>query len=330
MSSNLDQLPPANRILSLLFMSIVSSTLALSPIISSPLIYNQKESNLPLAEIDNQGEHVSEIDNQGAPLSAFLPLIPNVAFGQTDNGQDQPSSSFSLTVTAASCAVPGGGPPTNGDDVIFGGSGTDTINGGNGNDELHGCDGNDTLLGGNGQDKLFGENGDDFLNGGNAKDELTGGPGADTFDCGNADDIVHDFNAAEGDKFVNKNPPPATITTVAGSTCENAIFIDTTPPDTTITSAKDGQNNNVPNGGNNPTNSVTFEFTGTDNVGVDHFVCQLTGPTPSAASTCTSPKSYTGLADGSYTFSVFAVDPAGNADLSPATWEFTVAVDQIP
>ena len=32
------------------------------------------------------------------------------------------------------------------------------------------------------------------------------------------------------------------------------------------------------------------------------------------------------LIDGDYTSSVFAVDPAGNADLSPATWEFTVAV----
>ena len=32
------------------------------------------------------------------------------------------------------------------------------------------------------------------------------------------------------------------------------------------------------------------------------------------------------MIDGDYTGSVFAVDPAGNADLSPATWEFTVAV----
>ncbi|TLX89001.1 MAG: hypothetical protein E6K94_11240 [Thaumarchaeota archaeon] len=71
---------------------------------------------------------------------------------------------------------------------------------------------------------------------------------------------------------------------------------------------------------------MTFTFTGTDNIGVDHFVCQLTGPTPSAAANCTSPKSYTGLADGSYTFSVYAVDAAGNADPTPATWTFTVGV----
>ena len=88
---------------------------------------------------------------------------------------------------------------------------------------LHGCDGNDDLFGGNGEDKLFGEDGDDFLSGENAKDELTGGPGADTFDCGNANDVtIRDFNADEGDNFVNKDPPPATISTIEGSTCEKA------------------------------------------------------------------------------------------------------------
>ena len=35
---------------------------------------------------------------------------------------------------------------------------------------------------------------------------------------------------------------------------------------------------------------------------------------------------FDGLTDGDYTFSVFAADPAGNADPSPATWDFTVAV----
>ena len=57
----------------------------------------------------------------------------------------------------------------------------------------------------------------------NAQDELTGGPGADTFDCGNANDVqFRDFNAAEGDYFVNKDPPPDRISTADGSTCEKA------------------------------------------------------------------------------------------------------------
>ena len=33
---------------------------------------------------------------------------------------------------------------------------------------------------------------------------------------------------------------------------------------------------------------------------------------------------FTGLLDGDYTFSVYAVDAAGNADPSPATWTFSV------
>ena len=44
------------------------------------------------------------------------------------------------------------------------------------------------------------------------------------------------------------------------------------------------------------------------------FACQLDGGGYSA---CTSPKSYSGLADGSHTFQVRATDTAGNSDPCP-------------
>lgn len=68
------------------------------------------------------------------------------------------------------------------------------LNGGNGNDRLVGSHGNDTLLGGNGNDTLLGGDGDDLL---------VGGAGADVFDfsTSNGNDILKDFNAAQGDRI---------------------------------------------------------------------------------------------------------------------------------
>ena len=42
--------------------------------------------------------------------------------------------------------------------------------------------------------------------------------------------------------------------------------------------------------------------------------------------TATNPKSYANLAVGTHTFTVYATDPAGNADASPATYQWTVIV----
>jgi arylsulfatase A-like enzyme len=64
--------------------------------------------------------------------------------------------------------------------------------------------------------------------------------------------------------------------------------------------------------------SVTFAFTAEAGASL---TCSLDG---AAFTTCTSPTSYTGLADGSHTFSVVATDAAGNVG-PPATFTWTVS-----
>ena len=51
------------------------------------------------------------------------------------------------------------------------------------------------------------------------------------------------------------------------------------------------------------------------------FECSLDGD---AFASCSSPKSYTGLSEGSHTFSVKATDAAGNTDATPASRSWTV------
>jgi hypothetical protein len=86
-------------------------------------------------------------------------------------------------------------------------------------------------------------------------------------------------------------------------------FTDTTPPDTTVDSGPAGD---VP--------STTALFSFSSNESGAHFQCRLDAASYAA---CTSPTSYSGLAAGSHTFSVRAIDAAGNVDPTPAgrTWQ---------
>ncbi|MCO4748243.1 MAG: hypothetical protein KC912_25845 [Proteobacteria bacterium] len=88
--------------------------------------------------------------------------------------------------------------------------------------------------------------------------------------------------------------------------------VDTTAPQTQIDSGPAGLI---------AVDEVSFSFSGTDNVGVDHFTCRVDDGETVA---CTSPHTHTGLTEGPHTFRVTAVDLAGNADASPAERSFTV------
>ena len=93
------------------------------------------------------------------------------------------------------------------------------------------------------------------------------------------------------------------------------IPADTTPPETTISSAPPTTTTSTSAG-------LTFSSTESSST----FECQIDG---GAWATCQSPKSYSGLALGAHTFSVRAIDPAGNVDASPAavTWTVVTAPD---
>lgn len=86
--------------------------------------------------------------------------------------------------------------------------------------------------------------------------------------------------------------------------------LDTTPPETTIDSGPSGTVN---------TGSATFTFSA--NEPVQTFRCRLDG---AAATDCSSPKTYSGLTNGTYTFEVAAVDVAGNTDQTAASRTWTV------
>ena len=88
--------------------------------------------------------------------------------------------------------------------------------------------------------------------------------------------------------------------------------VDSGAPDTSITVGP-------PAGGTITTASTSFSFTSPE-LGAT-FECKLDAR---AWGACPSPKDYTGLGDGSHTFSVRAKDAAGNTDATPASRTFTV------
>lgn len=114
-----------------------------------------------------------------------------------------------------------------------------------------------------------------------------------------------------------------TATDIAGNTSSAQTVnwtIDKTGPTTTISSATTGSVSST---------SASFSFSATDSGGgtVASYQCQIDG---AAYATCTSPKAYTGLSQGSHTFYVRAVDSVGNTGTAvTSTWVVDTVVPTV-
>ena len=86
--------------------------------------------------------------------------------------------------------------------------------------------------------------------------------------------------------------------------------VDTTPPDTTISEKPSDPSTAA---------DATFKFSATDSSGVARTECSYDS---APYATCTSPKTYPDVDDGSHTFRVRGVDNVGNVETTPAvhTW----------
>ncbi|MBU8897756.1 OmpA family protein [Corallococcus sp. M34] len=114
-------------------------------------------------------------------------------------------------------------------------------------------------------------------------------------------DGSHTLQVRARDAAGNVDPTPASYTWT----------VDTTPPDTSFTSTPPAVSNS---------SSGTFDFNSNE-TGVT-YQCKLDGAATFTA--CADPSTFTGLADGSHTLQVRAVDAAGNVDPTPASYTWTV------
>lgn len=106
-----------------------------------------------------------------------------------------------------------------GDDVLSGGENNDTISGGNGADIIHGDGGRDTLDGGDGADTIFGGAGNDVIDGGAGNDRLDGGAGDDIL-RGNDGSDTYVFGRDSGNDIIRNGATEYYATTVPVDTVE--------------------------------------------------------------------------------------------------------------
>ena len=147
-----------------------------------------------------------QVTETSEPLTAAEPPEDLFAFmeevsGRGDEGEEAPPDTGGGGEDRVDPEPePGPEPEPEPEPVMYGTEGDDVLSGGQGDDTIYGLGGNDELSGDKGKDTLYGGEGDDVL---------TGGEGEDTFIFGMDDDAdtVTDFSQGdvlrfEGDDFV--------------------------------------------------------------------------------------------------------------------------------
>ena len=124
-----------------------------------------------------------------------------------------------------------------------------------------------------------------------------------TFTTAALGDGPHTFFVTAADSAGNTSTPAS-----------RSFTVDTQDPNTTIDSGPSG-----------PTSDATPSFGFSSEAGAT-LECRFDGPGAASGTfaSCLSPKTYTDLSDGSYTFRVRAIDSVGNTDATPATRSLTV------
>ena len=113
-------------------------------------------------------------------------------------------------------------------------------------------------------------------------------------------DGPHTFAVRATDAALNTDPSPASY----------GWTVDTVGPDTILTAVEP-----------DPTNDATADFTFASDKAGSTFTCSV-DDTPFTP--CSSPYATPALAQGSHSFGVRATDLAGNTDLTPAAWSWTL------
>lgn len=144
-----------------------------------------------------------------------------------------------------------------------------------------------------------------FLGSGNVTSDLNGGGKAE----------ITDGRALAG---INAENFVVTATDLATGTTSQLGHCTRTPPETELESAPTGTT---------PSTDATLTFSGSSYGKVASFECSLDA---GAYAACSSPQSYTGLADGAHTFRVRAVSVEGARDPVPASAAWTVEATKPP